>query len=180
MEETLELPLRIESGEIVYRDPHQTVSRITAHFSGSTKEYFVSDHGERVAVLVVRCDDVLLVRQYRLQIKGISYEVPGGRLTEGEALDIGAARECLEESGVRCLNLQPLISYHAGLDSWKNPTHVFLSKDCEEESDGDPERRVWVPLRRCIEMVFEGQIVDSLSIVTLLAYHTLHPVDLAP
>lgn len=37
---------------------------------------------------------------------------------------------------------------------------------------------VWIPLPRCIEMVFAQQIVDSLSIVALsivalLAYHTL-------
>ena len=173
MDETLQLPLRIETGEIVYRDRNQMISRITAHFAGFNKEYFVSDHGQRVAVLAVRDSDVLLVRQYRLQINGLSYEIPGGRVDEGEALETAAARECLEESGVNCLNLKPLISYHPSLDIWKNPTHVFLSEECEEVSAAEPERRVWIPLRRSIEMVFNHKIVDSLSIIALLAYHTL-------
>ena len=173
MDETLQLPLSIETGEIVYQDRNQTISRLTACFDGFSKEYFVSDHGQRVAVLVVRSNDVLLVRQYRLLINGLSYEIPGGRADEGETLEAAAARECLEESGVRCWNLKPLISYHAALDIWKNHTHVFLSEECEEMVASDPDRRVWIPLLRCIEMVFEQQIADSLSIVALLAYHTL-------
>ena len=171
MDETLRLPLRIETGEIVYQDRNQTISRVTACFDGFSKEYFVSDHGQRVAVLVVRGNDVLLVRQYRLLINGLSYEIPGGRVDEGETLEAAAARECLEESGVRCWNLKPLISYHAALDIWKNYTYTFLSEECEEMFATD--RRVWIPLPRCIEMVFKQQIVDSLSIVALLACHTL-------
>jgi ADP-ribose pyrophosphatase len=125
---------------------------------------------------------VLLVRQYRLLINGLSYEIPGGRVDDGETLEVAAARECLEESGIRCWNLKPLISYHAALDIWKNYTHTFLSEECEEMVASDPDRRVWIPLPRCIEMVFEQQIVDSLSIVALLAYHTLrtsqgHPIE---
>ena len=172
MDETLLLPLRIKTGEIVYRDRNQTISRVTAHFDGFSKEYFISDHGQRVAVLVVSDNDVLLVRQYRLLINGLSYEIPGGRLDEGETLEGAAARECLEESGVRCWNLKPLVNYHAGLDTWKNYTHTFLSEESEEVSN-HKDQRVWIPLPRCIEMVFGQQIVDSLSIIALLAYQAL-------
>ena len=170
MDETIRLPLNIETGEIVYQDRNQTITRVTAHFDGFSKEYFVSDHGQRVAVLVVRGNDVLLVRQYRLLINGLSYEIPGGRADEGETLEAAAARECLEESGVRCWNLKPLINYHAALDIWKNYTQTFFSEECEEMFVPEPERRVWISLPRCIEMVFEQQIADSLSIIALLAY----------
>jgi len=184
MDETLRLPLNIETGEIVYQDRNQTITRVIAQFDGFSKEYFVSDHGQRVAVLVVRGNDVLLVRQYRLLINGLSYEIPGGRVERDETLETAATRECLEESGVRCSNLRPLISYHAALDIWKNYTHTFLSEDCEEVLAYDPDRRIWIPLSRCIEMVFAQQIVDSLSIVALLAYHALktgqnRPIELA-
>ena len=183
MDETLQLPLSIETGEIVYHDRNQTISRVTACFDGFRKEYFVSDHGQRIAVLAVHRNDVLLVRQYRLLINGLSYEIPGGRADDGESLEAAAARECLEESGVRCWNLKPLISYQAALDIWKNHTHIFLSEDCEEMVASDPDRRAWIPLPKCIEMVFAQQIVDSLSIVALLAYHTLktgHSLPIKP
>ena len=71
------------------------------------------------------------------------------------------------------MNLKPLISYHPSLDIWKNYTYVFYSEEPEEIAHDNSERRVWIPLARCIEMIFAQQIVDSLSIVALLAYHTL-------
>ena len=81
-----------------------------------------------------------------------------------------AARECFEETGVRCSDLRRLLSYHPSLDICRNPTHVFCSEDCEELPSADTAKRVWVSLQQCVEMVFSQKIVDSLSIAALLAY----------
>ena len=173
MSETTLLPLSIEQRELVYQDRNQKIYRIIALFDGFSKEYYVSDHGQRAAVVAVRNGEVLLVRQYRLLINGLSYEIPGGKVDENETPEAAAIRECLEETGVQCLNLKPLISYHPSLDIWKNYTYVFYSEEIKEIEKDNSERRVWIPLERCIEMVFAQQIVDSLSIVALLAYQTL-------
>lgn len=182
MSETTLLPLSVEPQELVYQDRNQKIYRIIARFDGFSKEYYVSDHGQRAAVVAVRNGEVLLVRQYRLLINGLSYEIPGGRVDENETPKAAAIRECLEETGVQCLNLKPLISYHPGLDIWKNYTYIFYSEELKEiEKDNhviaseakQSERRVWIPLGRCIEMVFSQQIVDSLSIVAIFAYQTL-------
>jgi ADP-ribose pyrophosphatase len=171
--ETTLFPLSIEPQELVYQDRNQKIYRIVAQFDGFSKEYYVSDHGQRSAVVAVRNGEVLLVRQYRLLINGLSYEIPGGRVDENETPEAAAIRECLEETGVQCLNLKPLISYHPSLDIWKNYTYVFYSEELKEIEKDNSERRVWIPLERCIEMVFAQQIVDSLSIVAILAYQTL-------
>ena len=173
MSETTSLPLSIEPQEIVYQDRNQRIQRILARFKGFSKEYYVSDHGQRAALLAVRDGEVLLVRQYRLIINGLSYEIPGGRIEENEMPEAAAIRECLEETGIQCLNVKSLIGYHPSLDIWKNYTHVFYSEELEEIAEDNPDRRVWIPLARCIDMVFAHQIVDSLSIIALLAYHTL-------
>ena len=173
MSETVSLPLSIEPQEIVYQDRNQRIRRVLARFDGFSKEYYVSDHGQRAALVAVRNGEVLLVRQYRLLINGLSYEIPGGRIDENEAPEAAAIRECLEETGIRCLNAKSLIGYHPGLDIWKNYTYVFYSEELKEFAQDDSDRRVWIPLERCIEMIFARQIVDSLSIVALLAYHTL-------
>lgn len=172
MRETTLFPLSIEPQELVYQDRNQKLYRIVARFDGFSKEYYVSDHGRRAALVAVRNDEVLLVREYRLLINGLSYEVPGGRVEEDERPDAAATRECLEETGVQCLNLKPLISYHASLDIWKNYTYIFYSEDVKETARENSDRRVWVPLARCVDMVFGQQIVDSLSIIAVLAYHT--------
>lgn len=172
MSETTLFPLSIEPQELVYQDRNQKLYRVVARFEGFSKEYYVSDHGQRAALVAVRNGEVLLARQYRLLIDGLSYEVPGGRVDEGETPEAAAIRECLEETGVRGLNLKPLVSYHPSLDIWKNYTYVFYSEELEERAEDNAERRVWIPLARCIDMVFAQQIVDSLSIIALFAYHT--------
>ena len=82
-------------------------------------------------------------------------------------------RECLEETGVQCANLKPLIAFHPGLDTTRNYTYVFYSEDVEAVRMEDPGRRVWIPLESCVNMVSAQQIVDSLSIIALLKYRLL-------
>ena len=170
VEETCKLPIRIQQGRTLYEDRNQSISLVTAHFNGFSKEYFVSDHGQRAALLAVRDGEILFVKQYRLLINGISYEIPGGRVAEDETPEAAAMRECLEETGVECTNLKLLISYHPSLDIWQNLTHIFCSHQPKETVDRDSDRYVWISLERCVEMIHVQQIVDSLSILSVLWY----------
>jgi len=173
VEETLSLPQSIEQQDVVYQDRNQKIHKVLARFKGFNKEYFVADHGPRAAIVAVRRGEVLLVRQYRLVINALSYEIPGGRISAGEEPMAAAARECFEESGVQCRHLKPLISYHPGLDICRNYTSVFYTEEVDDANQGDPDRRVWVPLSRGIDMVRTQEILDSLSIIALLAYRLL-------
>ena len=78
------------------------------------------------------------------------------------------------ETGVQCLDLKPLLNYLPSLDIWKNDTYLFYSEECKEIPDNNPDRRVWMPLTRCINMVFTQGITDAMSIIALLAYHIEH------
>jgi 8-oxo-dGTP pyrophosphatase MutT (NUDIX family) len=173
MKETILFPLSIKDLGTVYEDGNRKIDRVIAQFAGFSKEYLVSDSGERAGVLVVRNGEVLLTRQYRLLINDISYEIPGGKVDVDETPEIAAMRECLEETGVRCANLKPLIAFHPGLDTTRNYTYVFYSDDVEEVGVEECDRRVWIPLESCVNMVSARQIVDSLSIIALLKYWLL-------
>lgn len=169
---------RIGAREVVYENPHQQVYRVPVDFGAYRKEYFVTDYGRRVGLVVVRDGSVLLVRQWRLLIERVSWEIPGGRVDDGETLEAAAVRECREETGIVCRGLKPLLSFHPGLDTLHNPTQLFFTADFAEIGDydrhaGEVDHHAWLPLTRCVEMIREQQIVDSLSIVALLAYHTL-------
>jgi ADP-ribose pyrophosphatase YjhB (NUDIX family) len=173
MTETTQLPLNIETGETVYQDRNQKIQRVVARFEGFSKEYFISDHGQRAAVVVVKNAEVLLVRQYRVLINNLSYEIPGGKIEEKETPEAAASRECLEETGIKCVNLKPLIDYLPSLDIWKNHTYVCYSEEYRDMDRKMADRRVWVPLARCIDMIFDRQITDSLSIIGIMAYNTM-------
>jgi len=170
VEETVDLPLDVEHGDVLYRDRNQSIQAVTAKFAGYSKEYFVSDHGERAAVVVARDRRILVVRQYRLLINALSREIPGGRIDEGELPSAAAVRECYEETGVLCSDLQPLISFQPSLDIWRNPTHVFYSNRVIEEVSDHAERREWIDHECILDMVLGGQICDGMSVTALLAY----------
>ena len=167
---TVRMPKIVESHGLVYRDRFKSIERITAEFDGFSKEYFVSDFGEKAAVLAIKDGDILLTRQYRLLINRLSYEVPGGKVGEGESPEEAAIRECLEETGIRCTNLEPLIAYDPDLEYSRNHTYVFYTDETESESPPGERRYEWVPVGECLKMIEQGIITDSLTIITTLAH----------
>jgi ADP-ribose pyrophosphatase len=172
----------VGSPQDVYRDKVQVIRKVIADFGDFKKEYFVRDSGIRAGVLLVKGDSVLLVRQYRLQINTLSWEIPGGRVDPGESPVQAATRECFEESGVKCLNLRPLVFYHPGLDANYNPSHLFWTSEFDG-SDGLPDSPdevvalEWVPLKRCNELIASGELADAFTMIALLAYQQLMKVD---
>ena len=170
MIETTLLPKVISSAELVYQDHIRRIYRKVAEFEGFSKQYLVSDTGERAAVLVTCGSYVLLVRQYRLLINDVSLEIPGGKVDEGETPEKSAFRECHEETGIECQNLNYLLNYYPGLDVNNNPTYIFYSKDPIQTSIKRTERSLWLPLDVCLEMIFNGNIKDAMTIIALLTY----------
>ena len=172
----MDLP-NISPRQVVYEDRNRQIYEVTADFGGFTKQYLVSDSGQRAGLLVVRSQSVLLVRQFRLLINEVSWEIPGGQIDEGETPEAAATRECLEETGVMCQDLKPLMFFHPGMDTTNNPTHIFYTENCVEQAGPEPNarevlERTWVPVNRCVDMIFGKHIVDSLTIVGILAYLT--------
>ena len=173
MDETILFPLDIKSGRVVYQNRYQEIKKVIAEFEGFTKEYYVSDYGQRSAIMVIQGGKVLLTKQYRLLINDISLEIPGGSVNENETPEDAAMRECFEETGVRCQKIKPLIKYHLGLDTVKNYTYIFHTEDIITIPEENHDRGVWIRFVDCIDMVFNQKITDSLSILAILTYHTL-------
>lgn len=159
----------------VYRDRAQAIHRVVADFGEFEKEYFVRDAGVRAGVLLVRDDSVLLVRQYRLQINALSWEIPGGRVDADEMPEQAAVRECFEESGIRCSALRPLVFYRPGLDVSYNPSHLFWTSEFDDSdelpiSPDEVVAREWVSLDRCNELIASGQLSDAFTLLAILTY----------
>jgi 8-oxo-dGTP pyrophosphatase MutT (NUDIX family) len=179
-------PPLIGPRQIVYENPYQQIYRVTAQLDGFQKEFFVNDYGQRTGLVIARENEVLLVRQYRLLVNAVAWEIPGGKVDPGETPEAAAIREGLEETCLRCRNLKPLLYYHPGLDTFHNPTHLFYTRDYaaappEHRHPNEVSDQAWVPLPRCLKMIFAREIVDSLTIIGLSAFQLLldHP-ELSP
>lgn len=164
--------------ELVYRNAYQQVFKVTVALGSIVKEIFVTDYGQRAAVVVEGTQGILLTRQYRHLINKVTWEIPGGKVDAGEEPQAAAQRECLEETGIRCDQLLPLLVFQPGLDTLHNPTHLFHSTTFDSQSDTNAVHNEevygheWLPLERCLHMISSGIIVDSLSVIALLSYNT--------
>ena len=177
------IPL-LRKQELDYENPYQKIFKISADFGAFTKEYFVNDHGEKAGVLMMQGEQTLLVGQYRLLVNQLSWEVPGGKVDENETPEKAAIREALEETGLECRNLKPLLMYQVGMDTVRTPTSVFYTDDFQKKDDFTPcvkeiEEMKWVPISKCVEMIFKGIIVDSFSIIAILSYQIIKGSRLA-
>jgi len=173
-------PNRIGPRQVVYQNQYQQIYRVSVEFEKFTKELFVNDYGRRVGLLFVKGESVLLVRQYRFLVNQLAWEIPGGKVDPDETPEQGAIREGLEETCLQCKSIKPLLYFHPGLDTFDNPTFLFY---CDEFAEApaaslhphEVTDRVWISLERSVEMIFNREIVDSLTIAALLAYKVRLP-----
>lgn len=168
-----------------YKNPHMEVNYTSANFGNFSKEYFVVELGPRAGVIALNNDNILMTRQYRFLIDGMSWEVPGGKVDPGETPEHAAVRECIEETGFKCRNLKPLVEYYPGLDNFNNRTTLLYTEDVEITSPFSADETeiteiAWIPFSDCLRMVFSGEILDALTVTGLLAYQCFAqrpPVD---
>jgi 8-oxo-dGTP pyrophosphatase MutT (NUDIX family) len=76
---------------------------------------------------------------------------------------------------MKCHFLKPLLTYQQGMDVFHTPTYLFYTEDFSKQSNfspcaGEIESIEWIPLTKCIEMITSGEIVNSFTIIALLAY----------
>jgi ADP-ribose pyrophosphatase len=156
--------------------PFGKVWHVSGDFGAFRKEYYIYDFGPRVGVVVLRDGTVLLVRQYRLLVDRLAWEIPGGGVESGEQPAAAAVRETREETGIDCRELEPLVEFYPGLDNVDNRTSIFLARRTETVFPFKPNPKEvvsieWVPLADCLRMVFTGDILDALTVTGVLAAH---------
>jgi len=166
---------RIAARSLVHHNPFATVSAVHADFGSFAKDYYVVDFGSRAGLVAVSDGRVLLTAQYRFLLDRVAWEIPGGRVDDGESPEQTAQRECLEETGFSCDDLHPLVTYRPGLDNVENLTSVFYSERVEARRPFQPDPAevlslAWVPLEDCVSLILEQRIVDALTISAVLAY----------
>lgn len=118
-------------------------------------------------------NNVILVKQYRHPAKKILLEIPAGMMEEGEDPVECALRELEEETSFKANKIQHLTSMYPTAGFCTEILHIYL---CTELGEGkfnfdDDEflEVVKMPLDDAIEMIYTGEIIDSKTIIGLLA-----------
>lgn len=147
---------------------------------GRTSEREIVEHLSAVGAVPLDGDgNVILLRQYRHAFGRRYLELPAGKLdVDGEDPAAAMQRELAEEIGMTAGSLRPLISYTNSAGWSTETTHVYLATELQdaprpddfelthEEADMEVLR---VPLAEAVQMVRDGRIVDSKTVIGLLA-----------
>lgn len=140
----------------------------------SIREYV--KHSGGCAVLLIKDEKVLLVRQYRYAYGKVIYEIPAGKLNEGEEGAKAAARELEEETGYRAeivhfLDLYPSPGYTNEI------IHIYLAKSYEfvgqKLDEGEFLSAGFVPLKEALKLIEDGEICDAKTVSAIYKYVSL-------
>ncbi len=115
---------------------------------------------------------ILLIKQYRYATNGTIWEIPAGLLDPGESPEECAQRELREEVGARAEKIEHLTTIYTTPGFTDEQIHIFLATeltigDTEHEHDEFIEVEAH-PISRILEMIKDGELVDSKSISALL------------
>jgi len=167
--------IKFSAPTLSHKNPFMEIRHTRADFGEFAKDYYVVHFGPRVGVVALHEDKVLLVRQYRFLVNGMSWEIPGGKVEPDETPEVAGARECLEETGVKCAGLKKLVAYYPGIDNVENRTTLLYSDQVEipksfTRNAAEVEEIAWIPFDECLAMVADERILDALTVVGILSY----------
>uniref|UniRef100_Q02AR8 GDP-mannose pyrophosphatase n=1 Tax=Solibacter usitatus (strain Ellin6076) TaxID=234267 RepID=Q02AR8_SOLUE len=138
------------------------------------KRSVVRHIGSAVMMAIDDKNRVLLVRQYRLPADKYLWELPAGRLDDGEKPLDAAKRELKEETGYAARKWTKLASYYASPGFVQERMTIFLAEDLTagEATPMDDERieTRWFKRKELAEMIDEGKIEDGKTLIGFLTW----------
>jgi ADP-ribose pyrophosphatase len=138
------------------------------------KRSVVRHIGSAVMMAVDDKNRVLLVRQYRLPAEKYLWELPAGRLDDGEKPLDAAKRELKEETGYAAKKWTKLASYFASPGFVQERMTIFLAEDLTEgEATPMEDERIetrWFKRKELAEMIDEGKIEDGKTLIGFLTW----------
>ena len=163
----------------VYKGKIVTLARDTVRYpDDSTVEFEIARHPGASAIVPFLNDprgeepQVLLLRQFRYAAGGYLYEIPAGRLDEGETPLDCAVRELREETGCTAQIIEPLTVILTTPGFTDEMIHIFMATGL---THGPPNREadefvdlVTLRLSEALEYIHRGEITDVKTAFALL------------
>lgn len=168
---------KVVSSKVVYRGP---VFHVTTDFvqepGGIASRRDVIRHQGSVVIMAVEDNGkeprVLLARQYRHAANDYLWELPAGRIDEGEDALTGAKRELLEETGYAARHWKRALFFWVSPGFLDETMAVYMatglkSGQAQPEEDENITIRFF-PLSQAVKMATGGSLRDAKTIASIL------------
>ncbi|MGI5894222.1 MAG: NUDIX domain-containing protein [Candidatus Merdivicinus sp.] len=151
----------VRKDAVALPDGRESVREVVHHLSGGACVVPLTADGK-----------VYIVRQCRYPYADVLTEIPAGKLDLGEKPEDCAARELIEECGVRAGKLTNLGTLYPTPAYVDEVIHMYLAEDltpAEQHLDeGEFLEVEAVPLAELVEQILRGEIKDSKTQAALL------------
>jgi ADP-ribose pyrophosphatase len=173
--------MRLISSEEVYRC---SIFRVTEDHAvdpdGFEIRRAIVQHGGSAVMMPVDDDGrILLVRQYRLPARRLLWELPAGRLDEGETVIQAARRELKEETGYRARKWKKVVSFYIS-PGYVSEKMTILAATGLTKGESRPmgDERIecrWFTPVQIDTMIRSGSLIDAKTILGFLMWQRGQP-----
>jgi ADP-ribose pyrophosphatase len=141
------------------------------------KRSVVRHHGSAVMMAVDVKNRVMLVRQYRLPAGQYLWELPAGKMDEGETTLQAARRELIEETGLRAKTWKKLTSFFPSPGYVEEKMTIYLATDLTQgEAQPMEDERIetrWFTKKELRDLIASNKILDAKTMIGFLHWAKL-------
>ena len=134
----------------------------------------IVQHGGSAVMMPIDKRGVLLVKQYRLPARRYMWELPAGRVDEGETPLQAAKRELVEETGYRARKWAKLAEFFPSPGFLAEKMTIYSARDLVQ-GDAEPmeDERIetkWFTAGEIDKMIQTGKIIDAKTMIGFLRW----------
>lgn len=152
--------LSLRKDDIVLPDNTLAIREMVEHSGGS-------------AIYCEKDGKILLVKQFRYPYEKELYEIPAGKLNDGESPEETAIRELEEEGGIRAkeviklFDIYPTPAYTNEIIRIYKAVDFIQTKACLDKDEFLSAE--WIDKYKVKQMIYSGQIKDAKTIIAVLS-----------
>jgi ADP-ribose pyrophosphatase len=138
------------------------------------KRAVVRHRGSAVMMPIDEKGRILLVRQYRLPARQFMWELPAGRMDEGETVLQAAKRELREETGLKARKWTKVASFYVSPGFLEEKMTIFAAQELTQgEQEFMEDERIemkWYTAKEVDSQIAAGKIIDAKTMIGFLAW----------
>ena len=142
--------------------------------SGYIIEKYHQIHYPKEAVAIVifnEKNDILFIHNRRYTVGHLEWEIPAGKIEEGEKIEVAAEREAKEDAGCELLDLKYLCSQNPCNGMSDAIVHIFVARVSAESEIQDKDEvssKRWFTEEEYLKLLRTNGTKDGVSILAVL------------